>query len=299
MTFFLIFRQTKKMKEEVGELTEEVSMTFKQILEYNIFSLGKYSLSVYEVIAVALIIAVSFGVSVLLKKFIYRSEKIDLGKKYAFSQMFHYVIVVVMIILVLRTLGVNISPLLLGSGAILVGIGLGLQNLFLDFISGVIILIDRTVRVGDIIDVNGVIGQVQEIKMRTTMILTRDNKNMIFPNSMLTKDRLVNFSHNDDIVTFDIEVGVHYDTDIELAEKLMKESALESEHVLADPGPIVRLEGFGDSALNLKMFYSSRSLFRQPRIQSEIRKAILRKFRENKIDIPYPIRTLDFPKAEK
>lgn len=295
MTFFWYFAANLKMKEDVGEITEEVSMTFKQILEYNIFTLGKYSLSVYEVLAVAIIIAVAMAASMLLKKFIYRSERIDLGKKYAFSQMFHYLIVVVMIFLVLRTLGVNISPLLVGSGAILVGIGLGLQNLFLDFISGVIILIDRTVRVGDIIDVDGIIGQVQEIKMRTTTILTRDNKNMIFPNSMLTKDRLVNFSHNDDIVTFDIEVGVHYDTDIDTAEKLMKESALESEHVLQDPGPIVRLEGFGDSALNLKMFYSSRNLFRQPRIQSEIRKSILKKFRENEINIPYPIRTLDFP----
>jgi small-conductance mechanosensitive channel len=196
----------------------------------------------------------------------------------------------------MKVLGVDISPLLVGSSVILVGIGLGLQNLFLDFISGVIILLDRTIQVGDVVDIDGVIGEVQEIKMRTTTILTRDNKSIIFPNSVLTKNRLVNFSHNDEVVAFEITVGVHYDTDLELLEKLMLEAALENESVLKEPAPSVRLENFGDSSLDFKMFYNTKNLFRQPTMRSNIRKSILRKFRENGISIPYPIRTLEFPK---
>lgn len=195
----------------------------------------------------------------------------------------------------MRSLGVNVSPLLVGSGAILVGIGLGLQNLFLDFVSGVIILVDRTVRVGDIIDVDGTIGEIQEIQLRTTTILTRDNKNIIFPNSLLTKNRLINFSHNDDRVAFSISIGVAYDTDLDLAIKLMLQSAKEQGEVLKDPHPSVRLENFGDNALELKMFYFSKNLFRQPKVSSEIRKSILKRFQQNNIGIPYPTRSIDLP----
>lgn len=284
------------MNDEVKNIKENVSVTFKEILEYQIFSLGKYNLTVYEVLGALIIIILGFFISKFARRFIYKSEKLDFGKKFAFAQILHYLIVIIIFFLAMKMLGVNISPLLVGSGAILVGIGLGLQNLFLDFISGVIILFDRTIQAGDIIDVDGTIGKVQEIKMRTTTVLTRDNKNIIFPNSILTKDKLVNFSHNDEIVSFDINVGVHYDSDLDLVEKLMKEAALEHEEVLNDPPPVVRLENFGDSSLDMKMYYNSKNLFKQPSIRSGIRKAVLKKFRENNVNIPYPIRTLDMPK---
>ena len=99
----------------------------------------------------------------MVKKLIYKSSKIDVGKKFAFSQIFHYVIIIISFFLMMKSLGVNISPILVGSGALLVGVGLGLQGLFLDFVSGVIILFDRTVKVGDIVDLDGNIGEVQEI----------------------------------------------------------------------------------------------------------------------------------------
>ena len=283
------------MKDDVKKLTNEVSITFKDILEYKIFTLGKYSLTVYEIAAALIFILLGYFAVLLVKKLIYRSEKLDLGKKFAFTQILKYIILIITFFIVMRTIGVNISPLLVGSGAILVGIGLGLQNLFLDFISGIIILLDRTVRVGDVVDVDGTVGQVQEIQMRTTTVLTRDNKNIIFPISMLTKDRLINFSHNDSNAVFDIEVGVHYDTDIDFAEKLMMEAALQHDDVMKEPAPVVRLEEFADSALVLKMFYTSENLFRSPRVKSDIRKGILKKFRENQINIPYPIRTLEIP----
>lgn len=285
------------MNDDVKKLTDEVSMTFKDLLEYKIFSLGKYTLTVYEIAAAVILILLGYFAVFIVKKLVYRSDRLDLGKKFAFSQILKYIIFIITFFIVMRTLGVNISPLLVGSGAILVGIGLGLQNLFLDFISGIIILLDRTVRVGDVVDVDGTVGQVQEIQMRTTTVLTRDNKNIIFPNSMLTKDRLVNFSHNDSKAAFDIEVGIHYDSHIELASKLMIEAALEHTDILKDPAPTVRLEEFADSALIMKMFFYSENLFRSPRVKSDVRKSILTKFRENSINIPYPIRTLDLPAA--
>lgn len=285
------------MEEHVEKVKESVSYTIQEILKYEIFSIGKYSLSVYEVLGAVVAIFLGWFVSRMTKRFIYRSDKIDVARKFAFSRIIHYLVVIITFVFVMKALGVDMSPLLVGSGALLVGVGLGLQNLVLDFISGVIILIDRTIKVGDVIDVDGTIGQVLEIKMRTTTILTRDNKNIIFPNSSLTSDRLINFTHGDDMVRFEVTVGVHYDTNINVAEKLMIEAATEHSDVMKKREPKVFLENFGDSSLDLKLMYFSKNLFRAPLVKSKIRRSILDKFRANGINIPFPIRTLDFPKG--
>ncbi|KAF5308022.1 hypothetical protein FQR65_LT18279 [Abscondita terminalis] len=135
-------------------------------------------------------------------------------------------------ILAFRTLGVDVSPLLLGGSVILVGIGLGLQNLFLDFISGVIILLDRSIKVDDVVEIENVVGKVQQINIRTSTILTRDNKNMIIPNSILTKNKIVNMSYDDDVANFGISIGVGYDSDVDLVMNLMLEAAKEHPEVL-------------------------------------------------------------------
>ena len=285
------------MKDQVQTISENVGLSFGEILEYQVFSIGKYSLSIYEILAAILVILFAVLFNKLAKKLIYKSEKVAIGKKFAISQILYYIIFIIAAIMVMKSLGVDISPLLLGSGAILVGIGLGLQNLFLDFISGVIILFDRSVQMGDIIEIDGTIGEVKEISMRTSTVETRERKSIIYPNSLLTKDKLINFSHNSPAVIFIIDVGVHYDTDMELAIKLLKEAAAENESVLKDKPIIVRLENFGDSSLDLKLYYYSIELFSAPQVRSDIRMAILKKFRENNINIPYPIRTMDFPQT--
>lgn len=285
------------MKDQVHKISENVSLNFSEILEYQVFSLGKYSLSVYEILAAILVVLLAFFINKLAKKLIYKSDKVAIGKKFAISQILYYIIFIVASIMVMKSLGVDISPLLLGSGAILVGIGLGLQNLFLDFISGVIILFDRSVQIGDIIEIDGTIGEVMEISMRTSTVETREKKSIIYPNSLLTKDKLINFSHNSPAVIFVIEVGVHYDSDIDLAVKLLEDAAKENDAVIQDKPIFVRLENFGESSLDLKLYYYSIKLFSAPQVRSDIRMAILKKFRENKINIPYPIRTLDFPQT--
>lgn len=285
------------MKDQVHKISGDVGLSFQQFLEYNIFSFGKYSLSVYEIIAAIIVIFLAIILNRVVKKLVYNSKKVDIGRKFALSQILQYLIFIIASILVLRSVGVNISPLLLGSGAILVGIGLGLQNLFLDFISGIIILFDRSVMVGDIIDIGDTIGEVKEIRMRTTTIETRERKSVIYPNSLLTKDKLINFSHDTPAVIFIIEVGVHYETDMDLAEKLLIEAAKEHEAVMQDKPIFVRLESFGDSSLDLKLYYHSIELFSAPQVRSDIRRTILKKFRENNINIPYPIRTLEFPQT--
>ena len=265
----------------------------KEILEYKLFTIHTYDLYVYEVVGVLVIFVLSFLIDRFAKRLLYKSTRIDAGTQYAFYQILHYFIIIATFFFSMRTMGINISPLLVGSGAILVGIGLGLQNLFLDFISGIIILMDRSVKVGDVLDVDGTIGKVTEIKMRTTTLLTTDNKTIFFPNSLLTKNKLINFSHHDSLVLFNIEVGVDYNTDLEVAKKLLIDSAKENKEISSTREPFVRLEGFGDSSLDLKLYFYCNNLFRASHIRSEIRIGILEKFRKEGINIPYTITTIE------
>lgn len=272
-----------------------MELTLKEILEYHIFSLGKYSLTVYQLISSAVIVLVGLGIVRVFKSLIYKSEKIDVGKKFAFAQILKYIIIVFTSILAFRTLGVDVSPLLLGGSVILVGIGLGLQNLFLDFISGVIILLDRSIKVDDVVEIENVVGKVQQINIRTSTILTRDNKSMIIPNSILTKNKIVNMSYDDDVANFGISVGVGYDSDVNLVMKLMLDAAKEHPEVFQDRPAVARLSNFGDSSLDFSLFFNSRYLFKAEAIKSDLRLSILNKFKENNIDIPFPIRTLYTP----
>ncbi|MDV3866040.1 mechanosensitive ion channel protein MscS [Elizabethkingia anophelis] len=272
-----------------------MELTLKEILEYHIFALGQYSLTVYQLISSAVIVLIGLGIVRIFKSLIYKSEKIDVGKKFAFAQILKYIIIVFTAILAFRTLGVDVSPLLLGGSVILVGIGLGLQNLFLDFISGVIILLDRSIKVDDVVEIENVVGKVQQINIRTSTILTRDNKSMIIPNSILTKNKIVNMSYDDDFANFGISIGVGYDSDVDLVMKLMLEAAKEHPEVFQEKPAVARLSNFGDSSLDFSLFFNSRYLFKAEAIKSDLRLSILNKFRENNIDIPFPIRTLYTP----
>ena len=276
-----------------------MELTLKEILEYHIFSLGKYSLTVYQLISSAVIVLVGLGIVHVFKSLIYKSEKIDVGKKFAFAQILKYIIIVFTAILAFRTLGVDVSPLLLGGSVILVGIGLGLQNLFLDFISGVIILLDRSIKVDDVVEIENVVGKVQQINIRTSTILTRDNKSMIIPNSILTKNKIVNMSYDDDVANFGIVIGVGYDSDVNLVMKLMLDAAKEHPEVFQERPAVARLSNFGDSSLDFSLFFNSRYLFKAEAIKSDLRLSILNKFKENNIDIPFPIRTLYTPDLQK
>lgn len=286
------------MEEKAQQITQDMGTTFNDFLEQEIFSFGKYTLYAGEVLVAIVIFIIGITISKIIKKFIYRNDKIDIGKQFALTQISHYIIITITGFIILNVLGITTDSLLLSSSALLVGIGLGLQNLFLDFVSGIIILLDRSIKVGDVVEVEGIIGKVREIKMRTTTLKTRENKSMIFPNAALTKDKIINFSHVDRLVRFEIAVGVHYDSDVELVEKLMLQVAKENIEVDSKRTPFVWLENFGDSSLDFKLYYFSKSLFTAPRIRNEIRKDILRKFRENGVTIPYPIRTLEFPNGK-
>nr|WP_320059256.1 mechanosensitive ion channel domain-containing protein [uncultured Bacteroides sp.] len=266
---------------------------FDEILNYSIIRLTKTSdVKVLTVIELLAIIAGMFLVMCFIKKTIYRSKHLDLGKKYSINNLIRYIITIITFGWILQLFGFNLKIILAGSAALLVGVGLGLQNLFSDFVSGIIILIDSSIKVNDVIDINGLVCEVREINLRTTLVLTRDDKFILLPNTLLTKNELINWTHSISSSRFEVSVGVDYSSDIDLLMKVMKEVCEQQEGVLNVPVPFVRFNDFGDSSLLFTVYFWCENVFRVENIKSQIRHDLFYKFRQHNISIPFPQRVV-------
>ena len=158
--------------------------------------------------------------------------------------------------------------------------------------SGIVILVDSSVKIGDVIEVNGIVGTVEEITLRTTTLLTRDDKYIIIPNTDLTRNELINWTHNTLASRFEVSVGVDYSSNTDLVIRLLKEAAAEEHGVLNEPAPFVRFNDFGDSALTFSVYFWVEDVFRVENAKSSMRIKILEKFRQNGVSIPFPQRVL-------
>lgn len=220
----------------------------------------------------------------------YKQKEINVGSQYAINRLLTYFILVIAILATLQYVGINLTVLLGGAAALLVGIGLGLQQTFNDLICGIILLFERTVELGDIVDMNGLVGTVKKIGIRTSLVETRDNVSVIVPNSKLVADNVINWSHFDSKARFRVTVGVAYGSDTARVKEILMDVATSHQNVVRRPQPIVRLINFGDSSLDFEILFWSRSLIEIEDVKSDLRFEIDRQFRENNITIPFPQR---------
>ncbi|MBK9283976.1 MAG: mechanosensitive ion channel [Sphingobacteriaceae bacterium] len=263
-----------------------------EFLNHTLFTFNSLQLKMYSVVKLLGFILCVFILLKVIKKSIYRVESFDGAKKYSIYTLLKYVILVIASIVSLRLIGFDLSILMAGSAALLVGLGLGIQNLFSDYISGIIILIDSSVKVGDVIEINGMICTVQEIQLRTTKVLTRDDKNIILPNTDLTRNQLINWSHSKSFARFEIAVGVDYGSDVLLVMEILKKVAINHPKTNKHPEPFVRFQNFGESSLDFLLFFWSEELFRIENIKSDMRIQIFKEFKKNNISIPFPQRVI-------
>jgi len=199
----------------------------------------------------------------------------------------------------LSAVGVDLTALSVLGGALGVGIGFGLQKLAANYISGFVILFERSLRIGDTVRVDGFEGTVMDIKTRYTLIRSLAGRESIVPNEKLITERIENLSLADPRVLLTTEVGVGYDSDVDLVQKILVESALACERVLADPAPGARLANFGADGLEFSLLYWIADPFNGTlNIRSEINLRILAAFRAAGIEIPYPQRVVHLPAAE-
>jgi small-conductance mechanosensitive channel len=222
----------------------------------------------------------------------YRKKEINLGSQYAINRLLTYFFFVIAILAVLQYVGINLTVLWGGAAALLVGVGLGLQQTFNDLVCGIILLFERTVEVSDVVDINGLIGTVKKIGVRTSLVETRDQITVIVPNSKLVGENVINWSHLENKARFKIAVGVAYGSDTSLVRKVLEEAAQGHKKILSYPAPFVRFVNFGDSSLDFKLFFWSRELIPIEDVKSDLRFTIDRRFREENITIPFPQRDL-------
>lgn len=263
-----------------------------EILDYQLLQFGKFSLKVHNLLGVIIILILSYVALRMLTRWIRNNKKNDEGAKYSLNQLARYAIFIITIILVILALGFNLSGFFVGSAALLVGIGFGLQHLFNDFISGIIILLDGTIKVQDVIEVDGIVSRVKEIKLRTTTVVTREDKYIILPNSVITQSNVVNWTYNPTISRFEVSVGIAYHEDIPEVMKLLKQVALQHPAVGRHPEPSIRLTEFADSGIIITVMFWCSEVFRVENIKSEIRVSIFKALREHNITIPFPQRDL-------
>lgn len=246
---------------------------------------------------IALLIGV-FWISSRTKRFLFNRFLVDSGLdrslQYAISQIAANVVLVVGIFIVLQNTGIHLEALTVFAGAIGVGIGFGLQNITSNFISGLVILAERPITIGDRVEVAGVTGQVQKIRARSTVLVTNDNITTIIPNQKFIDSPVTNWTYGDPKVRFRVPVGVAYGSDVEKVRRALIEAAAEDPHTLEDPAPSVFFVEFGDSSLNFELVAWSDEMSNRPRrYRSDLNFAINRKLREAGIEIPFPQRDLN------
>lgn len=270
----------------------------RDFLNTELFNIGGYELKLHVLITFIVFVAVVMGVLSLLKRLIYRSKKLNTGEKFSINKISRYLIILIAFLIGLRIVGFDITVFLAGYAALLVGIGFGLQNIFSDFISGIILLLDGSLKVDDIVEVNGKIYIVEEIKFRTTTVLGRDENYVILPNSELTSNSVVNWTYNKRPSRFHIDFGVDYSTNVTELMDILKEVAKSTPSVLVTPEPFVRFTDFGESSLRFGVYFYTRDIFRAEHIKSVMRIEIYKKLTERGINIPFPQRVIHFKKDE-
>ncbi|MBL6962776.1 MAG: mechanosensitive ion channel [Bacteroidetes bacterium] len=265
--------------------------TIINILEFEIFTIGEFQFKVYTILTIILILLITKLAIWLIKLALLRNQRkhnIDKGNTHALIQIIKYVFWIIAMGLLLEAIGVKVTVLIAGSAALLVGVGLGLQQTFNDVISGIILLSERSIKVGDILEIDNDIVKIQNIGLRTSKGLNRDEISIIIPNSLITTNKVINWSHQSKQTRFKIGVGVAYGSDVDLVIQVLKESALEHDEISDKTLIDVRFLDFANSSLNFQVLFYSTSIFRIEKVKSDIRKIINRKFIENKITIPFP-----------
>src|SRR5213596_1401029 len=245
---------------------------------------------------VALLVAV-FWLSSGTKRFLFNrllaQSGLDRALQYAIAQIIANVVLVVGVLIVLENTGIHLGALAVFAGAVGVGVGFGLQNIASNFISGLVILAERPITIGDRVEVAGIVGRVQQIRARSTVIMTSDNIAMIVPNSKFIDSPVRNWHYGDERVRFRLPVGVAYGSDVNKVREALIAAAREHSATLNDPEPTAFLEKFGDSTIDFELVAWTQEMSYKPRrYRSDLNFLIYKHLTGAGIEIPNPQRDL-------
>lgn len=269
-------------------------MNWKELLNYNLIQSDSLQLSVYKVMMAVIIVLATILILRIVRRMFKRLVtlgRLDAAGYWSVYQIVRYLVWVIVTILILDTAGIEVSVLLASMAALLIGVGFGIQYIFGDIVSGIVILFEKNIKIGDVLELDDhTVGKVLEIGLRTSKIITRDDIIMIIPNSKFVNDRIINWSNMDSKTRFSVGVGVAYGSDVQLVSRLLLEAARENARIADNPPPFVRFQDFGESSLDFKVYFWVVDSFLVENIKSDLRFAIDRKFRDSQVVVPFPQR---------
>ncbi|WP_080240038.1 mechanosensitive ion channel family protein [Spirosoma rigui] len=282
--------------------------TLDELLNIDLIHFKAFTLTLGDIFSALFILLLAWGFLYLLKHYVlrvfYKRRNVPIGQQFAINQLLKYITYPLTILLVMQSLGIELSVFLAGAAALMVGVGLGLQQTFKDLFSGIILLIEGTVKVDDVLEIDSSTVVVREIGLRTSIVETRDEIVKILPNSKLVEDTVVNWSHNNRPTRFQVELGVAFGSDLTRVKSLLLQAAGEHPAILPSPEPTVQFREFGNSALGFRLLFYSYDFLRIDVVKSDLRFRIDDLFRLHSITIPFPQQEIwfrnDLPgKAEK
>ncbi|PCJ98420.1 MAG: mechanosensitive ion channel protein MscS [Flavobacteriaceae bacterium] len=286
--------QEEEPNKVIEILEKDIWGAIKEFLNFG-FHFGEGDKSIHITVGLLLTFILAFVFTQFVLKWLSRlfTRKMEQDDKLKFRSVFKfikYVVYVAVVLIIMSGSGLDITILITASAALFVGLGLALQEIFQDVIGGIFIIVDKSLSVGDIIEVDDKIGKVFEIKLRTTRAITRDDKVIIIPNHKFIRETTYNYTQNHKTTREQVNIGVAYGSDIALVTKILEEIAHSQKSVLRNPKPFVVFEDFGDSALMFSLNFYINDSFSGFKIKSDLRYKIDAKFRAHTISIPFPQR---------
>jgi small-conductance mechanosensitive channel len=288
------------MQDTIDKVTDSIVDEATSILDYTFVFSKEISLTVKGLIFIVLALIVTSFVLKLSRRFITRN--MPENNKQKFVTVFGYIrwfVFLIIFLVAMNASGVDVTAVFAASAALLIGVGLALQTLFQDILSGIFILVDQSVHVGDIIELEGKVGRVLDIRLRTTRAVTVDNKVLVIPNHLYLTNILFNWTENGTETREVVDVGVAYGSDVDLVKEILLDIAKAQPTVLESPPPAVLFTDFAESSLNFRVAFTLNNSFEVRFTQSNIRFEIDKKFRENNISIPFPQRDVHLIKQKE
>lgn len=277
------------------QTTSDKHMNIRELLNQDIFDIANYQFTVLKLIIICLIIIGTYFLLWIARKYFKRKayKKADeSGRWLAYYQIIKYILLVAAFAMVLQTIGIKITLLIASSAGLFIGVGIGMQQIFNDLVSGVILLVEGSVRVNDILKIDNEVIKVKKIGIRASEVVNRDDIEEFLPNSHLVSNKIINMSHDLKYTRFIINIGVAYGSNVVKVLELLKEAALEHKEVHKHNPPRARLANFGESSLDFELLFWSSNMFRIRNVKSDIRLNIVKKFEQNNIQIPFPQRDI-------
>lgn len=273
----------------------------RELLELTLFKIQNTPITIASIVLFVLFLVIFSIAGRVISRLIFHrflaKVEMDSGIRYTLTRFTNYTIVFIGVVISFQFIGIDLSGLAVIFGLLSVGIGFGLQNVTSNFIAGLILLIERPIKIGDRIIVGDQEGDVMEINMRSTTIRSLDFISIIVPNADFISGRVINFSHNDTKIKVRVEVGVSYSSDLDLVLKTLKDAAIQHPNINKDIEPIVLLKNFGDSSWDMVVVVWINDPQMHFIIASDIRMNIVRLFKERNIEIPFPQRDINFRNA--